>query len=162
MNLPQTEPELLSLAEILIGQIAYDDMPIPRWMEPELQQLLGSLSKVGKIRLLIEVAADLEKISESLPRVKQAYLPYDRYYILASKRSILSTGIALSFAYKIISGIWREPEQQIGERITRVAGKELAKMSEHRIHDLVLEIIRQSQPNSSGESKLITINSQSA
>jgi|GEM_PF-2099080 len=162
MNLPHSEPELLSLAEILISQIAYKDMPIPRWLDPELQQLLGSSSKTGKIRLLIEVAADLERISESLPRLKQAFLPYDRYYILASKRSILSTGIALSLAHKFISGTWHIPEQRVGEKLASAAGQKVANLSEHRIDDLVLEIIRQCQPNDTGESKLILINSHSA
>jgi len=160
MIIPKTEPEILSLCELLASLIAYEDTPVPQWLDLELQAHLAQMEKLEKIRFLRELTVELERQNVSIPKPRLGYLPYDKEYILIAKRSLLATGMGLDITAEGLAQKLRVPVSALHAQACQIIAKEIDKLSDDQVNDLVLQIISRSTAN--GPFKIVKIHSCSA
>jgi hypothetical protein len=158
--IPQTEPEILSLCELLTSLIAYEDTPVPESLDLELQAHLSQMGKLEKIRFLRELTVALEEQNAAIPKIKLSYLPYDKQYILIAKRSLLATGMGLDITAEGLAQKLRVPVSALHAQACQVIAKEIDKLSDDQVNDLVLQIISRSTAN--GPFKMVRFHSVSA
>jgi len=143
MIIPKTEPEILSLCELLISLIAYEDTPVPESLDLESQAHLAKMGKLEKIRFLRELTVELEEQNASIPKVRLAYLPYDDEYVLVSKKSLLVTGMSLDVIAKGLAEKLRVPVCVLHGQTVQIVARKIHELSDDCINDLVLQIVSQ-------------------
>jgi hypothetical protein len=158
--IPQTEPEILSLCELLTSLIAYEDTPVPQWLDLELQAHISQMGKLEKIRFLRELTVALEEHNSTIPKIKLGYLPYDKQYILIAKRSLLATGMGFDIAAEGLAEKLGVPVSALHVHACQIIANEIGKLSDDQVNDLVLQIISRSTAN--GPFKIVKIHSCSA
>jgi hypothetical protein len=158
--IPQTEPEILSLCELLTSLIAYEDTPIPQWLDLELQAHISQMGKLEKIRFLRELTIALEEHNSTIPKIKLAYLPYNKQYILIAKRSLLATGMGFDITAETLAEKLRVSASALHAQTCQIIAKHIDKLTDDEVDDLVLQIISKSAAN--GPFKIIKIHSVSA
>jgi len=142
--IPQTEPEILSLCELLTSLIAYEDTPVPESLDLKLQAHISQMGKLEKIRFLRELTVALEEQNVSIPKVKLAYLPYDSEYVLVSKKSLLATGMSLDLVAQGLAEKLMVPVCVLHGLTVRIVSRKIGELSDDFINELVLKIISES------------------
>ena len=144
MNLNISEPELLGLAEALVSLIAYPD-PV-EWILAESYQHLPQLSKLEKIRLLQQIANQLEFSNQEheIKPIRQDYLPYNDDYLLVRKQAVLVNGAAFERVCHYVSEIKGCPPNDVMEQAAYISIALIARLSKEELNNSILKLFTDS------------------